>query len=89
MADHEQRRSLRTPFSCNIKITDPVLGEIMVKSRDISDTGVFVIASPEAFPPPGTVVTAQVQGLMEDAPVLRMEVVRVASEGVGLRFLDL
>lgn len=88
MSDKDQRRSVRTPFACSIKITDQVLGEFMVKSRDISDTGVFVIVSPEAFPPVGTLVTAQVQGLMEDAPVLKMEVVRVASEGIGLRFVE-
>ncbi|MBE8716270.1 PilZ domain-containing protein [Cellvibrio polysaccharolyticus] len=88
MAGQEQRGSVRTPFTCNIRITDAVLGEFTVKSRDISDTGVFVIAAPEDFPPVGSVVTAQVQGMMEDAPVLQMEVVRVASEGVGLRFMD-
>lgn len=88
MADQEQRRSVRMPFACSIRITDKVLGEFTVKSRDISDTGVFVIAAPEHFPPLGSIVTAQVQGMMEDAPVLHMEVVRVASEGVGLRFMD-
>jgi hypothetical protein len=33
-------------------------------------------------------VSGQVQGLMEDAPILQMEVVRVEPVGVGLRFLQ-
>jgi hypothetical protein len=36
----------------------------------------------------GTRLTGQVQGLMDDAPVLQMEVVRVESAGVGLRFVQ-
>lgn len=88
MADHEQRRHLRTPLSCRIKIVHETIGELMVKTRDISDGGVFVIIDPENIPTVGTVVTGQVQGLMDDAPVLAMEVVRIESEGIGLRFID-
>lgn len=87
MTDHEQRRSIRTPLSCSIKINHASIGELLVKTRDISDGGVFVIIEPENIPKVGTIVTGQVQGLMEDAPVLAMEVVRIEHEGVGLRFL--
>ena len=88
MNDHEQRRSIRTPLSCRIKITHESIGELLVKTRDISDGGVFVIIEPENIPPVGTVVTGQVQGLMDDAPVLDMEVVRIETQGIGLRFLN-
>ncbi|MGB3611704.1 MAG: PilZ domain-containing protein [Cellvibrio sp.] len=81
------RRHVRTPFSCQIKIKHEAIGELLVKTRDISDGGVFVILDPHQVPAIGTVVTGQVQGLMEDAPELKMEVVRVESTGVGLRFL--
>ena len=37
--------------------------------------------------PVGTVVKGQIQGMMEDAPVVTMEVVRIAEDGVGLRYL--
>jgi hypothetical protein len=87
MTDHEQRRSIRTPLSCRIKIMHATIGEMTVKTRDISDGGVFVIIDPQNIPKVGTVVTGQVQGLMDEAPVLEMEVVRIESEGVGLRFL--
>jgi hypothetical protein len=88
MDDHELRRYVRTNFSCRIKITHPSLGDILVKTRDISDGGVFVVLEPEQIPAVGTRLTGQVQGLMEDAPILELEVVRVESGGVGLRFVQ-
>lgn len=88
MSDHEQRRSIRTPLACRIKISHESIGELLVKTRDISDGGVFVIIDPENIPAIGTVVTGQVQGMMEDAPILDMEVVRIESQGIGLRFVN-
>lgn len=85
---HEKRRHVRTPFVCRIKITHDSVGELTVKTRDISDGGVFVVLEPEHIPPIGTIVKGQVQGLLDDAPVLQMEVVRMEPSGVGLRFLD-
>ena len=84
----ETRRYIRTPFACRIKIIHDSIGELLVKTRDISDGGVFVVLEPEQIPPVGTVVAGQVQGLMDNAPVLQMEVVRVEPTGVGLRFLQ-
>ena len=84
----DKREHVRTPFVCRIKIGHETLGEWEVKTRDISDGGVFVSLEPEQMPSLGTVVVGQVQGLADDAPELRMEVVRIESDGVGLRFLD-
>ncbi len=88
MSDKEQRRHVRTNFSCRINISHESIGEIQVKTRDISDGGVFVVLEPEQIPPIGTRLTGQVQGLMDDAPVLEMEVVRVEPSGIGLRFVQ-
>ncbi len=88
MTGPEQRRHIRTPLACQIKITHPDKGEFLVKTRDISDGGVFVVLDPDSLLVVGTVVTGQVQGLMDEAPVLNMEVVRVDPSGVGLRFID-
>ena len=63
------------------------MGEQIVKTRDVSDGGVFVVLDPNQSPPIGTIVTGQVQGLIDDAPILKMEVVRVEPSGVGLRFI--
>jgi c-di-GMP-binding flagellar brake protein YcgR len=89
MSSKDKRRHIRTPLVCRIKITHDSLGELVVKTRDISDGGVFVVLEPNQVPPVGTHVTGQVQGLMEDAPILEMEVVRVEPSGVGLRFVNI
>ncbi len=83
-----QRQSVRTPLVTRIKITTPEIGDVMTKTRDISESGVFVLMEDQYLPPIGTVVEGQVQGLPGGAaPVVRMEVVRVESGGIGLRFL--
>ena len=84
----DKRIHIRTPLVCRIKIQCPINGEMLVKTRDISDGGVFVVLAEQEVPPVGTKVTGQVQGLMDDAPVLEMEVVRMESEGIGLRFIQ-
>ncbi len=84
----DKREHIRTPMNCRIRIADKTLGELEVKTRDVSDGGVFVILDPDQMPPIGSIVTGQVQGLMEAAPILQMEVVRVEPQGVGLKFLD-
>lgn len=84
---HEKRQHVRTPFVCRIKIIHDSVGELVVKTRDISDGGVFVVLEPDQIPPIGSIVKGQVQGLFEEAPILEMEVVRIEAGGVGLRFL--
>ncbi len=84
----DKREHIRTPMMCRIRISHETLGDLEVKTRDVSDGGVFVILDPDQVPPVGSVVTGQVQGLMEAAPILQMEVVRVEPQGVGLKFLD-
>ena len=83
----DKRRHTRTPFACRIKIMHESIGELVVKTRDISDGGVFVVLEPEQIPPVGTHLSGQVQGLMDDAPILDMVVVRVEPGGVGLKFV--
>lgn len=82
------RRHVRTLLSCKIKITHDSVGELIVKTRDISDGGVFVVLDSQQIPAIGSIVTGQVQGLPGEAPILKMEVVRVEPTGVGLRFID-
>ena len=88
MSSKDQRQHVRTSFACRIKISHESIGEILVKTRDISDGGVFVVLEPDQIPPIGTLLTGQVQGLMDDAPILQLEVVRVEASGVGLRFVQ-
>ncbi|OUS29248.1 pilus assembly protein PilZ [Gammaproteobacteria bacterium 45_16_T64] len=83
----DQRRFQRTRLMCRVKVTHKDLGEIEVDSRDISDGGIFLITNDMEMPPLGTIVEGQVQGLMEAAPLVEMEIVRVETAGVGLRFV--
>lgn len=83
-----QRRHQRTNLRCKFKIWHDSIGEAIVSTRDISDGGVFLITADVPVPPAGTVLRGQVQGLMSDAPIVVMEVVRVESTGIGLRFVS-
>ena len=83
----EQRKFQRTMLKCRIKVTHAEIGEIEVNSRDISDGGLFLITNDIELPPIGTILEGQVQGMMDDAPVLEMEIVRTESDGIGLRFV--
>lgn len=82
-----KRLSPRTPFVCKLKLMHPVVGELVVKTRDISDSGAYVMVEADLLLPIGTRLSGQVQGLMDDAPVLPMEVVRCDAGGMGLRFI--
>ncbi|BFM17678.1 hypothetical protein R50073_38610 [Maricurvus nonylphenolicus] len=87
MTDNK-RHSPRTPMVTRIRITNPQVGEVITKTRDISDSGVFVVMEGSDVPPIGTVVEGQVLGLPGgEAPIVTMEVVRVEPGGIGLKFL--
>lgn len=84
----DKRRHPRVPITCSIKISHQSIGERVLKTRDISDGGVFLVTEHIETLSVGVVVEGQAQGMMDDAPVLRMEVVRLDSEGMGLKYLD-
>lgn len=82
-----KRQAPRTPLQVRIRIDHPQLGEMLVSTRDISDSGVFVVIDEEQCQLQlGEVVSGQVQGMPIEAPIVLMEVVRFEASGVGLRF---
>ena len=82
-----KRESPRTPIKVRIRIDHPQHGQMLVHTRDISDTGVFVILDDaQNLLQIGEVVSGQVQDLPIEAPVVQMEVVRFEARGMGLRF---
>lgn len=83
-----QRRHPRIPMGVKVKIFHPERGEIMVKTRNISDSGLFLFIDPDDIPPLGTVLFGQVQGMLEDPPLVKMKVVRLEAGGVGLQFME-
>lgn len=83
------REHPRIPLRCTVKIWHEEFGEALVQSKDVSDGGLFLVIEPDNYviPPVGTVLNGQVQGLMDDAPIVQMEVVRTTDKGIGLRYL--
>ena len=77
----EHRKSFR------IKISHESFGDCLGQTRNLSTTGVYVKHPQLSALPRGAVVYGQVQDLPKGAPRVRMEVVLVDAEGIGLRYL--
>lgn len=83
-----QRQFQRTQLRCKFKIWHESIGEVTVTTRDISDGGLFLITDEVPVPPIGSILKGQVEGIMEDAPIVVMEIVRVEADGIGLKFIS-
>ncbi len=81
------RQHPRNPFEVRVKISHPAIGEKIVKTRDISEGGLFIVAEPTEMPPIGEIVTGQILGMMEDPPIVKMKIVRTEEQGLGLQFV--
>ncbi len=82
----EQRQYPRTFLTARIKVIHESIGEGIYETRDISDGGVFIVAGEKPFPPLGSTVIVQLQGLPIPAPEVSMVVVRRGADGFGLSF---
>ena len=83
-----RREHIRHPVTVDIKISHPDIGEVLVKTKNISDGGVFIIVDKTEMPPIGSIVQGQVQGEVDDLPVVTMKIVRTEKEGMGLQFIE-
>ena len=85
---NNQRQHMRSPIKLTLLIRHPVLGELHLKTRDVSDGGVFLIDRDHRLGELGRVIEGQVQGAGDgSAPWVKMEVVRMEDSGTGLRFV--
>ncbi len=84
-----QRQYQRTPIKCRLKLWRDDMEEVIVQTRDVSDGGLFLLMDSSIIDehPVGTIVKGQIQGMMDDAPIVTMEVVRTTEDGVGLRYI--
>ena len=82
-----RRENNRTVMNASVMVRHPLIGEAVYKTRDISDGGVYVVVETGSFPPVGSQVEVQVQGLPVPAPILAMEVVRKGEDGFGMQFV--
>ena len=88
MSDIQKRRYVRTKLRADVKVTHETLGELMLRTGDISDGGVYILAEGQELPPVGDFVEVQVQGIGEgEAPILSMRIVRTDKDGIGLEFI--
>ncbi|WP_252272334.1 PilZ domain-containing protein [Pseudomonas subflava] len=82
-----KRDHLRTPLKVQLRIDHPLHGQMLVTTRDISESGVFVVIDDaQRLLQIGEVVQGQVQGLPIPAPVVQMQVIRFEPSGVALKF---
>lgn len=88
MQDSDRRIFPRMRVNFNVEVFHPGYGISTVKTRDMSDGGIFVIVeSSRDLPPEGEIVSVKVKGLHGEEPILEMKIVRDTSDGVGLSFL--
>lgn len=84
-----RRKCVRTRLRAQVKLSHPETGDLKLHTRDISDTGAFVLAEGNPMPSLGEIVEVQVQGLPGgDAPVVQMRIIRLDDKGIGLEFID-
>jgi hypothetical protein len=82
----DSRNNIRTPFRAGVKITHPDLGELFLKTRDMSNSGVFLNFEENSRIKIGDIVTIQSTDI-EDAPVIEAEIVRIEKGGFAVYYL--
>jgi len=82
------RQYVRTSLTSKVKLTHPDTGTIEVKTKDISDGGIYVLSAMSDLPPVGSQVKVQLIDTPFEAPVLDMIIVRIEPNGIGLKFLE-
>lgn len=84
----ESRQHIRTALTSSVKIIHPDTGTIEVKTKDISDGGIYILSTITNLPPIGSQVKVQLIDTPFEAPVLDMLIVRVDPHGIGLKFIE-
>lgn len=85
---HERRRYVRKLVNARVKLKHGTIGELVARTRDVSDSGVFV----DIHPVPRLPVGAHVKMHMLDSSMpdiaFNMKVARTTADGLGLMFID-
>lgn len=84
----ERRVFVRHAVNARVKLTHSVIGEIITRTRDISDSGVFVETNPVPNLPTGSHIKMNLLDSPQPGIAFNMKVARVTSEGLGLKFID-
>jgi len=87
----ERRRHLRIGLVVEIELTLPGQKKVIVRTRNISDGGLFLVLDDIEMPPIGTEVQVRLKNQLgdgEEPPINRATVVRHEPHGIGLAFLE-
>jgi hypothetical protein len=86
----EHRRFERYAIALEVELSFPGTGKMILNTKDMSDGGVFLHMSGKTMPPLGMELVLKLTGMVggEEPPRVRVRVVRVTEEGIGLEFLD-
>ena len=87
---NNQRGSPRLPIRLDVEFEHQDTGVLSLLTKDISDTGIFVLIEPSQHPPVGTTAKVKLKNNFEDGeepPTLIMRVVRATDDGLGLAFI--
>ena len=85
---NERRIFARRLVNARVKLAHGSIGEIRAKTRDISDSGVFVAVKPVPKLPVGSHVKMHMLDSKHPDIAFNMKVIRSTAEGVGLMFID-
>lgn len=82
-----RRSTVRTPLSVTVMVYGDGVEPMRVRTRDISDGGVFLVMDPP-HPAAGEILRIQVVGLgAGDGPVVEVRVMRSIREGIGCAYM--
>ncbi|MEJ2360219.1 MAG: PilZ domain-containing protein [Gammaproteobacteria bacterium] len=84
----ERRIFARHLVNARVMLIHGSIGEIRAKTRDISDSGVFVVVKPVPKLPIGSHIKMHMLDSRHPTIAFNMKVARSTDEGVGLMFID-
>ena len=84
----ERRVFARRMVNARVKLSHGTIGELRGKTRDISDSGVFVVMKPVPKLPIGSHVKMHMLDSKQPDIAFNMKVIRTTGEGLGMMFID-
>jgi hypothetical protein len=91
LSSSELRRHLRIGLVIDIELTLPNSEVMQVRTKNISDGGLFLVLVGAQMPVVGTEVKVRLKNQLgdgEEPPINRALVVRHESDGIGLEFIE-
>ena len=85
----DKRRDQRIGIKLDVELEVEDKEPSVLKTRDLSNSGVFLESASDSLPVEGSIVTIRIkQSFAEgEAPKVRAQVVRVDNEGIALKFI--